>query len=71
MRKKVIPRLKYQRSIETVDWPHTQDLRFILPFFVVIFCSSPSHIFFSVSVERNSRALRAKSFTDENQLKGE
>ena len=45
MRKNVIPLLKYQRSLETVDWPHTQDLRFILPFFV-IFGSSPSHHFF-------------------------
>lgn len=36
MRKNVIPLLKYQRSLETVD------LRFILPFFV-IFGSSPSH----------------------------
>ena len=45
MRKNVIPLLKYQHSLETVDWPHTQDLRFILPFFV-IFGSSPSHHFF-------------------------
>ena len=45
MHKNVIPLLKYQRSLETVDWPHTQDLRFILPFFV-IFGSSPSHHFF-------------------------
>ena len=35
MRKNVIPLLKYQRSLETVDWPHTLDLRFILPFFVI------------------------------------
>ena len=48
MRKNVIPLLKYQRSLETVDWPHTQDLRFILPFFV-IFGSSASSFFFSVS----------------------
>lgn len=39
MRKNVIPLLKYQRSLETVD------LRFILPFFV-IFGSSPSHHLF-------------------------
>lgn len=52
MRKNVIPLLKYQRSLETVDWPHTQDLRFILPFFV-IFGSSPSHHFF-FSVSRNA-----------------
>ena len=71
MHKNVIPLLKYQRSLETVDWPHTQDLRFILPFFVIFGSSPTHHFFFSVSVERNSRAVRAKSFADENQLKGE
>lgn len=71
MRKNVIPLLKYQRSLETVDWPHTQDLRLILPFFV-IFGSSPSHHFFFFSFTQcNSQAVRAKSFADENQLKGE
>lgn len=67
MRKNVIPLLKYQCSLETVDWPHTQDLCFILPFFV-IFGSSP---FFFSFTECNSRAVRAKSFADGNQLKGE
>ena len=42
MRKNVIPLLKYQRSLETVDWPDTQELRFILPFF----CYLISHLFF-------------------------
>lgn len=49
MRKNVIPLLKYQRSLETVD------LRFILPFFV-IFGSSPSHhlFFFTFSLTQLS-----------------
>ena len=46
MRKNVIPLLKYQRSLETVDWPDTQDLRFILPFFVIFGASLSHQIFF-------------------------
>ena len=44
MRKNVIPLLKYQHSLETVDWPHTQDLRFILPF--LLFLVLVRHLFF-------------------------
>ena len=46
MRKNVISLLKYQRSLETVDWPDTQDLRFILPFFVTFGSSTSLHFFF-------------------------
>lgn len=70
MRKNVIPLLKYQRSLETVDWPHTQDLRFILPFLLFLVLVQVIIFFFSFT-ECNSRAVRAKSFADENQLKGE
>ena len=53
MRKNVISLLKYQRSLETVDCPDTQDLRFILPFFV-IFGSSTSHHFFFFQFQLNA-----------------
>ena len=53
MRKNVISLLKYQRTLETVDWPDTQDLRFILPFFV-IFGSITSHHFFFFQFQLNA-----------------
>ena len=66
MRKTVIPLLKYQRSLETVDWPHPGAT--FHPAFFLLF--DQSSFFFLVSVERNSPAVWAKSFADENQLKG-